>query len=154
MARINYSVDIKDEHSVRAIGRELDISSKDSMELCKILKGMSFEKAEQYLKRVIDLKQAVPYKRYLRIVAHKLNIGPGRFPKKAALRILKTLEKAKSYADTKNLDVENLYIYHIASHKGRVYKKRIFRAYGRSTPFDKKTTNIEVILKEKESERK
>jgi len=141
----------KPDKSARAIGKELMISPKHSVEICRILKGMDLEKAKELLEEVAELKRAVPFKRYKKQVCHqKGKIGPARFPRKAAREILKVLESAENNAEYKGLMPDNMYIEHIAAHRGRVYRAYMPRAHGASTPHNRLTTNIEVILMEKE----
>ena len=147
-----YSKTIDPEHSSQAIGLELRISYKHSVEICKALRGMNLEAAKVYLGKVIALEKPVPFRRYKRCVGHRKGkgFGPGRFPEKAAKAILQTLEGAESNAEYKGLDIENMVIIHIAASHGRVFEGWKPRARGRSTPWNAETSNIEVILKEME----
>jgi large subunit ribosomal protein L22 len=154
MAKLDYSRKVKEENIAKAIGRELHISPKKSMELCRELKGLSTEQAKKYLEEVIALKRVVPYRRFKRDVPHRKGKGTmaGRYPIKAARAILETIEHAEHNAEYKGLDPENMFIYSIIAHRGRTIRGRIPRAFGRATAWDTHTTNIELILKEKESE--
>jgi large subunit ribosomal protein L22 len=71
---------------VRAAIREKDISHKHSREVAVAIKGMSIEKARDFLNDVIRRKVAVPYRRYNNEVAHRSNVRDGffagRFPQK------------------------------------------------------------------------
>lgn len=144
---MKYSQEVPPEKTARAIGFELNISPRHSIEITRELRGMRLEKAKNYLQEVIDLKRAVPYKR-CKQAGHKKGIGPGKYPKKAAQAILKLLESAENNAEYKGLEPEDMKILHIATHRGRVIKKNIPRAHGRSTPYNTETTNIELILEE------
>ncbi len=145
-----YSIAIDPEKTARAIGRDLPISRKKSVELCRELRGMKLQDAKNYLQDIIKLKRAVPFRRYTSGAGHKRGIGPGRYPVKAAKYILELLESAEANADYLGMDTDELVIKHIAAHPGRVYRGFMPRAHGRSTPWDKKTTNIEVILESPE----
>ncbi|MDI6856015.1 MAG: 50S ribosomal protein L22 [Candidatus Thermoplasmatota archaeon] len=150
MAKLNYSLKVEPEGSAKALGRELKISPKKSMELCCAIKGKKLADAKKYLEDVIALKRAVPFHRFKRDVPHRKGKGimAGRYPVNAAKGILETLQHAEHNAEYKGLDPDNMYIYHIAVHRGRVIKGRMPRAFGRATPWDTHTSNIEVILKE------
>ncbi len=146
-----YSIPIDPEKTARALGRDLPISRKKSMELCRELRGMRLDEAKEYLEAIIRKKRAVPFRRYTSGAGHKKgHIGPGRYPVKAAKYILELLESAESNADYLGMDTDELIIKHIAAHPGRVYRGFMPRAHGRSTPWDKKTTNIEVVLESPE----
>lgn len=156
MAKLNYSIKVKAENTALAIGRELHISPKKSMELCRAIKGKSLAQAKRYLEEVIALKRAVPFHRFKRDVPHRKGreIMAGRYPVNAAKGILETLEHAEHNAEYKGLDPENMFVYSITASRGRVTKGRMPRAFGRATAWDTHPTNIEVILKELGEEKK
>ncbi len=141
-----YSMEFDPEKTARALGRDLPISRKKSMELCREIRGMEVQKAKDYLEDVIALKRAVPIRRYTSGAGHKKGIGPGKYPVKVAKYILKLIEAAEENADFAGLDTDELYIKSIAAHPGRVYEGHMPRAHGRFTAWDEKTTHIEVIL--------
>jgi large subunit ribosomal protein L22 len=149
---VGYSRKIDPEHSAQAIGRELRISVKHSVEICSALRGMNIEKAKNYLEDVIKLEKPVPFRRYKRCVGHRKGkgFGPGRFPQVAAKAILRLIESAESNAEYKGLDPDNMVITHISANRGRVFEGWQPRARGRSTPWNVETTNVEIILKEME----
>ena len=68
---------------------------------------------------------------------------------KEAKHILKILENAEANAENKDLDTDNLYIMHIAAHKGRGIKRFVPRAMGRSVEIRRDRVHIEVILEER-----
>jgi len=117
----------------------------------KELMGMKVDDAKKYLKDVADLKQAVPYTRFKMQLSPKPGIGPGRYPKKAALAILRVLESAQSNAEYKGLEADNMRVRIAAASRGRIEKAYMPRAQGRSTPWNEQTTNIEIILEEIEA---
>ncbi len=145
-----YSIKVEGEKYAKAYGKNMPLSLKDSVNLCRALKGMRLDAAKEYLEDVVRKKRAVPYFRYLDSVSHKKGIGPGRYPVKEAKYILKVLENAEANAENKELDTDSLYIMHIAAHKGEIYKRYRPRAMGRSTEIRKEHVHIEVILEEKE----
>ena len=151
MAKIGYSAqDVDEDKTARAIGRELPISPKKAVELCRAIRGKTVEDAKEYLERVIALKQAVPMKRYKMMVAHKPGIGPGRYPVKVARHFLKVLQSAEENAGYKGLDVDSMRVRVLAAHRGSISKGQMPRAQGRSTPWNQETVNLEVILEEVE----
>lgn len=136
-------------------GRELPISFKHSVEICREIKGMQVEIAKNYLNDVILLKKSVPFKRFNRKVAHRSNMvgwDAGRYPKKASLAILRLLNNLEKNAEYKGLELDNLVIKHASASKGRVMKSYFPRAMGRSTIKRRITTNIELLAKEMGSE--
>ncbi len=147
-----YSNQQNGENIARAIGKELKISPKHSVEVCRAIRGRMYEDARQYLQDVIDGKQAVPFKRYKMMIHHKKGIGPGRYPKKACKAILKVLESAGANAGSpaKKLDAENMRIITAAAHRGRTFPGYMPRAHGRSSPWDQHSVNLEIVLEEQE----
>ncbi len=145
---MGYTLETDPETTSRAVGKELGISPKKCREVCKELVGMRVEAAKKYLKDVADLKQAVPYTRFKMQLSPKPGVGPGRYPKKAALAILGVLESAQSNAEYKGLEADNMRIKVASASRGRIEKSYMPRAQGRSTPWNEQTTNIEIILEE------
>lgn len=151
MAKLGYTVEFKAESMARAYGRELPIAWKKAVELAHALRGKKVEKALEYLEAVIALKQAVPFRRYNRWVAHKSGLGPARYPVKAAAYFKRVLESAVSNAEFLGReDPDAMVIRTINAHKGRTRKGITRRAQGRSTPWNQDTVNLEVIIEELE----
>ncbi|HXQ48426.1 MAG TPA: 50S ribosomal protein L22, partial [Thermoplasmata archaeon] len=98
---------------------------------------------------VVELKRAVPFRRYNQEVAHKKRIGPGRYPKKVAGQVLQILHNARENAEYEGLDADLLYIKIAASARGRIRKASMPRAHGRATPWNEQTTNVEIVLVER-----
>jgi ribosomal protein uL22 len=96
----------------RARTEFLPISFKESVEICRAIKGLPVKKAEDYLNDVIALKRPIHYKRYVRDVSHKRGkgFGPGRYPAKACSYIVKVLKNAAANAQYLNLNKEKLFV--------------------------------------------
>jgi large subunit ribosomal protein L22 len=150
---VGYSYQVKEGDPIaKAIGREIHISPKHSVELCRALRGKKLEDAKDILEDVIEKKHPIPFKKHNRGVGHRKGkgFGPGRYPVRAAKAIMKVLEAAESNAEYSGLDTEALLIKHIAANRGRVISGWMPRAHGRNTAKDTETVNIEVILEEVE----
>ena len=134
--------------AARGIG--LNISPKAAREVCKVLKGMDLEKAKNYLERVIEMNQAVPFKRHDGKVGHRRGKGmsTGRYPVKTAAAILKVIESAGNNGEAIHIDIENWRILHIATSRGTSFESRFPRARGRATPKMRESANVEVVLEE------
>ena len=134
-----------------ASGRDLRVSHKAAREICHYVKGMRLEKAKDVLQEVVALKRPVPYRRHKKKGAHRKGVegfDAGRYPKKAAAAILKVLDQVEANAEFKGLYSDRLKIIHIASHKGRVIRNYIPRAFGRSSPYFNYLTHVEVAVEE------
>jgi len=145
---VGYTQKANPEITAKAYGREIRVSPKHCEEVSRSIRGMNVEVAKNFLKEVAAKKRPVKYTRYKKFLSHKRGIGPGRFPVKAAEKILGIIESAQNNAEYKGLDSENMRIYTIAIHRGRFIKKYMPRAHGRSTRWFDCTSNIEVILEE------
>jgi large subunit ribosomal protein L22 len=148
---MGYTIETDPEKTSKAIGKEASVSPKKCREVCKMLVGMNVEDAKTYLKEVADLKRPVPYTRFKMMLSPKPKVGPGRYPKSAALAILRVIESAQSNAEYKGLDADSMRVKVAAAHRGRIQKGYMPRAQGRSSPWNEQTTNIEIVLEEVEA---
>ncbi len=137
------------ETVARARGIELPISPKKTYEVLNAIRGRSLEDAKEYLERVVDLRQAVPFRRYNQETAHKTGTGPGRFPQKVARHVLAVLTNAEANAEYEGLDADALVVRVAASARGRILKANMPRAHGRATAWNEQTTNVEIVLAER-----
>lgn len=143
---------MKEEEVAKAIGRELRVSPKSSVEICRAVRKKSVRDAKEFLNDVVTMKRPVPMKKFKLGVAHRRGLEKayaGRYPVKAASQILKVLESAEANAEYKGLDTERLFVKHISMQRGRIIRGIIPRAFGRASPHNEETTNIEVMLQER-----
>jgi large subunit ribosomal protein L22 len=155
MPKWGYSIieeELDPEKTAKASGREARVSHKAAREVCRAIKGMMLAKAEEYLRDVIDKKKPVPFKRYTKKLGHRHGLQKayaGRYPIKAAQKVLLVIEGAEANAENKGLDVDRLRIFHAAAYPGMKIKRFTPRAHGRASPKYDTTTHIEIILNEK-----
>ena len=148
MPKFGYSAKIK-EPCAKAFGKEMRVSPKHAMEVCRAIRGMRLNVAKEYLEAVREKKKAVPFVRHRKKLAHRRGTGgSGQYPVKAAREILKVLKNAEANASYKGLDVEKLRIVHASAYKGIIIPGTLPRAFGRSTSYNKPLTNVEIVLKE------
>jgi large subunit ribosomal protein L22 len=139
------------EKTVKASGREVRVSHKSAIEICKTIKGMMLSQAKQYLRDVMDKKRAVPFTRFKKKAGHRHGLEKayaGKYPEKASKQILKILEGAEANAEYKGLDTERLRIIHASAYPGMKIKRFTPRAHGRATPKFQTLCHIEVALEE------
>ncbi len=150
MPEHEYSVDVDDAISAKAMGKELRVSPKDSEEICKEIKGMRLEEAQEYLESVVKKERSVPYSRHDKKKAHKKGAGQdsGGYPVKAAKGILDVLENVRANAEYKGLALEKLRIVHASAKRGVKFPGFKPRAFGRADSFDRSTSNIEIVVRE------
>lgn len=154
MPNWGYSVTGLDpDRTVKASGRELRVSPKAAREVCSAVKGMRLEEARSYLEQVAQKKRAVPYRRSKKKVGHRRGLQraySGRYPVKAAQKILEVLEQAEANAEYRGFDTEGLRVIHAAAYPGRKIRKYIPRAFGRSSPYFETLCHVEVVLEQAE----
>ena len=151
MARTEYSANIEGENVARAKANELPVSPKHSIEIARFIRTMTTTEAKAYLADVVELKKAIPFKRFNRNVAHKRGLdrwAAGRYPVKAAEAYIRLLESVEKNAEYIGLDTENLRIDHVAANTGRGLRAFFPRAMGRATPKRRETVNIEIVVTE------
>lgn len=126
-------------------GKDLPISTKQSVEICRLLRNKSLENAKDTLNEVIKKKRAVPYLRYKKNIPHKKGrIAAGRFPIKASKEILNLLNGVEANARNLGLNTNNLIIKHICANKvGNQFH------LGRQRGIKMKRTHIDIIVEEK-----
>lgn len=140
------------EKTAKASGREVRVSHKSSREVCRQIKGMMLANAKIYLRDVMDKRKPVPFRRYRKKAGHRHGLEKafaGRYPIKAAQKILSVVMAAESNAENKGLDVDRLRIFHAAAYPGIKIKRYTPRAHGRASPKFETTTHIEIVLDEK-----
>lgn len=151
MADVEYSVDPDPDETSKAMGRELHISPKDSVEICNAVRGKKLDEAKEILEGIVDKSRPIPFRKHNKKKGHRSSLDgwdSGGYPQKAASEILKVIENAESNAEYKGLDASRLRVSHIAAKRGREMEGIMPRAFGRATPKNTKTTHIEVVLEE------
>ena len=152
MPKWGYSIiELEPDKTVKASGRELRVSPKAAREVCKTIKGMKLDQAKEYLRQVMLKKKPVPFRRHKKKVGHRHGMqkaSAGRYPVKAAQKILKVLEGAEANAEYKGFDLERLRIVHASAYPGMKIKRYIERAFGRSTPRFETLCHVELVLEE------
>ncbi len=151
MGRFDYAFQNYDTTKhVRASLREKDISHKHAREIAVAIKGLSIEKARDYLQAVVNKERAVAFGRYKNQVGHRSDPGmmAGRYPQKSAKEFIKVLDNLESNAEYKGMDLDRLKIINATVHKGVVVKRFTPRAMGRATPKNNVLTHVELVAQE------
>ena len=151
MGRYDYAFQNYDPtRHVRSSMREKKISHKHAREIATAIKGLSVEKARDYLQSVIEHKRCIPFRRYKNQVGHKSDPGTmsGRYPVKAATEILKLLDNLESNAEYKGMDMDRLKIINATAQKGVIIERFIPRAQGRATAKNDVLTHMEIVAQE------
>jgi ribosomal protein uL22 len=123
-------------------GEYMPISTKESVEVSRALRGKTLEKANRILELVQKHEVPIRYYRFNKEVPHRKGrgFGAGRFPMKTAKFIQGVLNNAVANAKYLNLDADKLYIKSIFANRG-IPKQRQGRY-----------THLTIIVAEKEEE--
>ena len=146
---ISYSVEVDEERSAKAMGRELSVSKKDAVEVCSHIKGTPLREAQTTLRAVADGEEPVPLKRHNSGSGHTSGLDgwdAGGFPKKASEALLDVLHNAESNAENQGYDPDEMVVEHIAAHKVDVSRGTKPRAMGRASPWNSDLIDVEVVL--------
>lgn len=117
--------------------KDLPISTKHSVAICKFIKNKKISQAISDLEEVIRIKKAIPMKG--EIPHRKGKIMSGRYPKKAAKNFVNALKSLSGNAI--HGGIENPIIISAIANQGA-------RPYGRFGRVKKKRTSIKIIAKE------
>ena len=132
------------DNTSRAIGTSLQISFKQSIEICNFIRNKDVGYAKNVLNRAIEKKAAIPFRRFNDNMGHKKGIAAGRYPGKASKEILGLISLVEANAQFKGMNSSNLVIAHISANKAATVMH-----YGRKSGRKAKRTNIEIVVKEK-----
>ncbi|MGK2230402.1 MAG: large subunit ribosomal protein L22 [Methanobacteriota archaeon] len=152
---ISYSVEVDEERSAKAMGRELTVSKKDAVELCRFVKGRSLDGARETLSAVADGDEPVPLKKHNSGSGHTSGIDgwdAGGFPKKAAEALDDVLYNAKMNAEEQGFDTDEMVVEHIAAHKVGESRGMKPRAMGRATQWNSDLIDIEAVVLQEDYE--
>ncbi len=135
--------DIKKTKKTEAIvnGKNISISTKKAVAICKFIKGKKIENAIKDLEQVIILKKAIPM--VGEIPHRKGKIGPGRYPQKTAKYFIILLKSLAANASDLEEPIICEAIPNMAS-----------RPYGRFGRIRKKRTHIKIIARERNTLKK
>ena len=140
MAQYLYSYQGSEEKIAKAVGRSLPISTKQSIEICALIRNKPVSYAMNVLDSAAKLKQPLPFRRFVNGYGHKPGMASGRFAVNAAKGILETVNNAVKNAQNKSLGAELVIVHAVAQHASRSYR------HGRQSRRKEKKTHVEIIV--------
>lgn len=146
MSKYNYTLEGYDNTMARAVGRDIDVSFKQSQEITRTIRHMETSKAKAHLERVISMKQPQAFVRFTNGLGHKPGMASGRYPIRAAKAILTIIKEAETNAQARGLGT--CIIIHASAQKARRPMH-----YGRQTRTRMKRTHVEIVVKETEAKK-
>ena len=114
---------------------------------------MLLNKAEEYLKDVLEHKRCIPYSRYDHSVgrcsaAIQFGLTKGRYPEKSVRIMLNLLKNAKANAETKKLNIEKTIIKNVLVNHATEGRRRTYRAHGSINAYCSSNCHIDIICEE------
>merc|ERR1712150_322709 len=125
------------------------------MGTAQAIKKMPLNRANQYLKNVVAMKEIIPFRRFMGGVGRHAQAkvhgtSQGRWPKKSAEFLLHLLKNAESNAEYKGLDADHLVVDHIQVNRAPKMRRETYRAHGRINAYMSSPCHIEIVLAERE----
>ncbi len=114
---------------------------------------MLINKAEEYLKDVLEHKRCLPYSRLDHSVgrtsaAIQFGLTKGRYPEKSVRIVLNLLQNAKSNAEAKKLNIEKLVVKNVFVNQATEGRRRTYRAHGSINAYCSSNCHVEIICEE------
>jgi len=151
-----------EEKCVKAKISDCRTHFKNTRETANAVKNMGLKKAKSYLQAVLEHKQCVPFRVHTGGVGRTSQAknnkskseggrasSQGRWPEKSVKVIMDLLRNAESNAELKGLDIDDLYVSHIAVQRARKMRRRTYRAHGRINPYMASPCHVELFLEER-----
>ena len=114
---------------------------------------MLINKAEAYLKEVLEHKKCIPFSRYDHSMgrtgqAKYYGLTKGRWPEKSIKYMLNLIQNARSNAEAKKLNVDKLAIKRVVVNHAMKGRRRTYRAHGSITAYLSSNCHIEIFCEE------
>ena len=149
MTKYTYAITTHDQQA-KAAGREMPISTKQSIEICNQIRGKNINRAKSILDDAISFERAIPFKRFTNGLGHKPGrMASGRYHPKACKLIKELILSAEANALNKGLSVSDLIIKHICVQKaGNQFHM------GSRRGIRMRRTHLEVVLEAQQENKK
>ena len=114
---------------------------------------MLLNKAEEYLKDVLEHKRCIPFSRYDHSIgrcsaAIQFGLTKGRYPEKSVRIMLNLLKNAKANAETKKLNIEKTIIKNVLVNHATEGRRRTYRAHGSINAYCSSNCHVDIIYEE------
>lgn len=137
------------EHMALVKAKNVPISTKFSVEICKNIKNKPITRAKTILTNVVEMKEPISFVRYIKDLCHKKGgKGPARYPIKASKQFLNLLNSLEANASDKGLDTKKLIICYASASIGNRMPHP-----GRQSGTASKSTHVELRAQELEEKK-
>ncbi len=163
MTFYNYAIEYEPAKSGRSQSYDLNCSYKDLTQVLGNLKGLPVAKAVKLIEECVEMKKAIPFKKFNTGMGHRSELGgkKGKYPKKEAKLALELLNNAVANAKSKGMDEKSLMVLHACAYKQNVFPRyrRFFASstelgYGKQAMFSSyMTARAELVVGQKDAQR-
>ena len=136
-------------NSAEVNAKSLPISTKYSVEICNFIRNKNFNIARKQIQDIVEMKKALPIRRFGWDLGHKKEVGPGTYPVKAGKHFLSLLDSVQNNAENKGLNVNNLFITFAKADKA----ERRWKS-GRSGRVKMKNTHVKIMVEERAEQKR
>jgi len=135
--KYKYAFKTEKENVAKVVGRDVNLSRKQAIELCDFVRHLPIAKAKAMLEKVIDKTLAVPFTKYTNGIGHRSGAGlcAGSYPLNGSKMFIMLLNSLEANAQNKGLS-PNLVIIHACAqqaarpfHSGRMRRIRMKRVH-------------------------
>jgi large subunit ribosomal protein L22 len=148
--KYKYAFKTDKENVVKVVGRDVNMSRKQAIEMCDFVRNKPTAKMIPILEKVQDAKLAVPFHRFTEGAGHKKGVGmaSGKYPLKGATLFISLLKSLETNAQNKGLGSDLLIIHACAQQAARPFHS------GRKRRIRMKRVHIELAAVEMEAPKK
>lgn len=148
--KYRYAFRTDKENVVKVVGRDVNMSRKQAIEMCDFVRNKPVAKMIPILEKVQDQKLAIPFHRFTEGAGHKKGVGmaSGKYPFTGSAVFISLLKSLETNAQNKGLG-SNLLIIHACAQQAT----RPFHS-GRKRRIRMKRVHVELAAEEMESPKK
>ncbi len=145
MQAYSYIFDKEKDNVAFARAEGVDASYKDLSQVCGRVRGKKIAWALTFLEKASKGDIPILFKKFNTNLGHRRELGgsKGRYPKKAALAVLKAIKSVAANARVKGLS-DDLTIVHILANKKATFPR--MQAKGKRFRADYETARIEIVV--------
>ena len=149
--KYSYKSALEQNQHAKASAPHLRVHYKQMSEVGRAIKGMKIKRAKEYLERVMNKKDVIPYMvhkggkgRHAEAKQHKT--GGSGFPFKASKHMLKILTNLQAGADAKKMDeTGDLVLKHVQVNRAPIQRRRTYRAHGRIGAYVRSPCHVQLV---------
>nr|WCZ58747.1 60S ribosomal protein L17 [Seculamonas ecuadoriensis] len=140
---------------VKTRGSHLRCHFKNTRETAMAIRGLTLKRAEEYLRNVLEHKEAIPFRRFRGGIGRSAQAkvhgtSQCRWPTKSVQNVLDLLQNARANAESNpkvaGVNADALVVKHVQVNQAPHRRRRTYRAHGRINAFVGSPCHIELKL--------